>query len=503
MQNLNARLHLVLLFALPLAAQTDSGKLASIEGVVTNSVTGAPVPRAQVTLNGRYGATTSIEGKFSLDGIPRGSWFLVVKRVGFARSREPTQLTLEAGESKTGIEIKLTPTGAIVGRVTDADGQAVEGATVETTGIGGTAETRSTDEQGQFRLGGLAPGRYRVRASLDTPWRGRPEIRTDGTVEAHYAATYYPGALTQKAAGTVVVRPGIESAGIDIQLVRVPFVRVSGKVVGMPRGAENMSVVVWEGISGSGASVQPDGSFETWRLGPGKYSLTAEWNAPNGEHVETAPVEIEVAGSNIDDIELRLIPDSNINGRIEFEDDQMKQSIERMHPQMVQLSYMGVGSEDRDSLPLGDDGTFRLEKVRPGKYRLGFSDHRVYVKSMRLGTTAIDGALLDLSNGSGGADLTLLLSAATGSVSGTVQAGTVVVLTEAGEETGFDTRQATAGPDGTYTINNLPPGSYKLVAVSDAEPDNLLGYENQMETVEVGTGEKVTKDLQRRTPEAK
>ena len=116
---------------------------------------------------------------------------------------------------------------------------------------------------------------------------------------------------------------------------------------------------------------------------------------------------------------------------------------------------------------------------------------------MRLGSTPIDGPVLDLSNGSGGADLTLLLSAATGSISGTVQAGTVVVLT------GFDDRKATAGPDGTYTIDHLPPGSYQIVAVWDTEPVNLIGYENLMETVDVGPGEKVTKDLQVRTPEGR
>jgi hypothetical protein len=156
-------------------------------------------------------------------------------------------------------------------------------------------------------------------------------------------------------------------------------------------------------------------------------------------------------------------------------------------------------------------GTFRLEKVPPGKYWLGLGVDKVYVKSMRLGSTAIDGAILDLSNGSGPADLTLLLSAATGSTSGTVQddrgtaAGTVVVLTEAGPETGFDAQKATAGPDGTYTFANLPPGSYRLVAVEESNPairdNDVLGYDNLMETVEVQAGAKVTKDLKRRMPE--
>jgi hypothetical protein len=86
MQNRNAALYLVLVLALPLAAQTDSAKLASVQGAVINSVTGTPVPRAQVTVNDRYAATTSIDGKFSIDAIPRGYVWLAAKRVGFAVS---------------------------------------------------------------------------------------------------------------------------------------------------------------------------------------------------------------------------------------------------------------------------------------------------------------------------------------------------------------------------------------------------------------------------------
>jgi hypothetical protein len=122
------------------------------------------------------------------------------------------------------------------------------------------------------------------------------------------------------------------------------------------------------------------------------------------------------------------------------------------------------------------------------------------VKSMRLGSTVIDGAVLDLSNGSN-ADLSLLVSLATGSVSGIVQdesgkaAGAVVVLTEDGDDTDFEPRRTSAGADGKYTFANLRPGSYMLAAVEDDDPPTL------MEKVEVGAGEKVTKDLKRQTPE--
>ena len=119
-------------------------------------------------------------------------------------------------------------------------------------------------------IGGLTPAKYRVKASSPGDMMGgRPEIRTDGTAEVHNASSYYPGVLIEKEAGLVQVHSGGESAGVDIKLVRVPFVRVSGKVSGLPQGAENLSVMIWQGDSGTGRPLKKDGTFELWRLDPG------------------------------------------------------------------------------------------------------------------------------------------------------------------------------------------------------------------------------------------
>jgi hypothetical protein len=214
-----------------------------------------------------------------------------------------------------------------------------------------------------------------------------------------------------------------------------------------------------------------------------------------------------VAGSNIDNLELRIIPDSDIVGRLVFETPEGAQPVS---DRKVTLGHAGTA-------PVGADDTFRLEKIPAGRYVVSLSWNTVYVKSMQLGSQSIDGAALDLSNGSGGAPLTLLLSPAAGSVSGIIRddkgnpAEARVVLIRDGETGGFPARYATAKRDGAYSFPNLPPGNYKLVAVAEDDADliaprpgsdpDLSGYEDTMDTVEIHSAESVSKDLKRQTGE--
>ena len=58
------------------------------------------------------------------------------------------------------------PLGAIEGQVTDASGAAVPGATVTVTASDGSVRTSTTDTQGRYRIGGLAPASYTVRSPM-------------------------------------------------------------------------------------------------------------------------------------------------------------------------------------------------------------------------------------------------------------------------------------------------------------------------------------------------
>ena len=142
---------------------------------------------------------TDAEGKYSIKGLPPGSYSVSVERVGFATSAR-VQVALRP-DSTPEVKFKLTPTGAILGRVLDHEGDAVEGAGVYAQNSAGNRQpvTATTDHTGRYRIGGLTPGRYRIRVHPQSLQFG-PEISTDGHEDARYIATYHPGNPDRKSA---------------------------------------------------------------------------------------------------------------------------------------------------------------------------------------------------------------------------------------------------------------------------------------------------------------
>ncbi len=338
----------------------------------------------------------------------------------------------------------------------DSSGEPVYGAQVI---AGDTPEARlsaHTDETGQFRIGGLPPGHYRVKAAPNNP-HASPEIRTDGTEDVHHATTYFPS--------RVDVQPGTDSAGIEIRLRRVPFVRVSGRVTGILPGFDHNSVNAENGPDSSSEPIADDGTFEIW-LDPGNYRLRA--HATNG--MVSAPMEIEVGGANLDNLELRVLPRVTLAGHLEFDDDQVKST-----RRAITLNEYGSGSRAASG-SVAADNTFELKDVPAGRYRVNVAPGAAYVKSLQLGPQFIEGALIDIFGAAPG-DLSVRLSSATASVSGIVTDSTGplkgVRVTLLGSDLSAPNRTTLTTPDGAYTFEHVPPGAWKIKAGDDSAEESI------------------------------
>jgi uncharacterized protein (DUF2141 family) len=540
-----ARLALVpLAWCFSLAAQTTPpDTLAVVTGSVTNSVTGEPILRGHVLLriwiSGQgnldtnpqtYGALTNREGKFTVSRLPPGRYSVSADRVGFvmpanARTAGYGMFTLAAGEKKDDLKLTLTPTGAITGRVLDASGEPVPNVNVQAEG-GAGSQGATTDDQGAYRIGGLRPGKYRIHASPQQLPFGA-EIRTDGTKDVHYSATFYPGVLARASAQRLDVPPAAQLRSIDIRLVSTPIVSVSGKVVGIPAGNSRVGIQVTragdENLGGGPQEpVKSDGTFKVSHLDPGKYALAAiSFGQGPQRGLASAPVEIEVAGTNIEHIELRMIPPFEVSGQVRFDEERAR------FPQPPQLPGQPPGTQPpvpvrqirlqsdagfmgRElAAEVGSDDSFTLEKVQPGRYRVGLSWGPGYVRSVTVGSTETAGDILDVRNGLAGA-VTVWVSGLTCDISGTVNgpggpaAGAHVVIVPETAGRHFP-RLVSTKPDGTYTITGIPPGKYKLAAADDDSYPNLMqpgaAWEDEeavAETIELRAGDRITKDLKQK-----
>jgi hypothetical protein len=501
---------------------------AGVSGTVTNAATGAPIPRAhvQLYLGGRsYGALTDINGRFAISQLPGGESSISIEAPGFQSpsifsGSAVNRLVLGPDEQRKDLNIALTRFGAISGCVFDANGRPLQGIAMSVLSIEGVTEGEVSDPDGQYRIGNLPPGRYRVQADPAlTAVKLPPEIRTDGTAEIHYAPTYYSSSLTTESASRVDVLPGAEVTGIDIRLVRTPIIAVRGTVTGIPAAgikevyiyANKVEPPLVQGKSvrrmfSISSRANPDGTFALWRLDPGSYILTARsypegWGSP--------PAVITVGGKDIDGIAVHLIQLFDISGLIIADDSRAllpRISFGAGLNEIPQISLQGITTRTMLFSEVAADRSFHITRIQPDQYSVHLT-WNAYVKSMRLGSTNIEGPDLDPRSDSKGGALTATVSSAVGQISGVVRnaAGAVpyarvALLSEAGGI--WDNPSVLSSrSDGTYAFANLTPGKYKLITLDRGVANaralryHLDDYADVLESVEIHSGERLIRNL--------
>jgi Carboxypeptidase regulatory-like domain len=110
-------------------------------------------------------AQTDAQGAFRIGNLPAGSYLLFASAEGLPDSAR-TVIELGAGEAREELELRLAVGASLSGRVLDASGQPLAGHSI---GVQGepfdewvnTCDA-TTDEQGQYEIRGLAAGRYLV-----------------------------------------------------------------------------------------------------------------------------------------------------------------------------------------------------------------------------------------------------------------------------------------------------------------------------------------------------
>ena len=209
------------------SSEGPSGSSAGVGGAVVS----APAVRPRFDDEARIGVITDANGRFRLCGLRPGSVQLQVAAEGFA-TRSVAANAPGPGQRFECPLVEVKRPGRIIGRVLRGT-VPLEGVIVWT-GTSIDVRTVATGNSGRFRLRGLAPGRYRVKARFST----LPIVKSEELV---------------------IVRSGEDTYVGDLAFERGR--PVAGRVVDQRDTAVAGAVLVVEGGDQAALS-DPDGRFE-------------------------------------------------------------------------------------------------------------------------------------------------------------------------------------------------------------------------------------------------
>ena len=452
-------------------------------------------------------------------------------------------LTLAPGQAKTDIVMRMMAVGALSGRIRDALGQPVAGVpvqlfrfTYDDTGKKAVQRvtTARTNDLGDYRMYYLSPGRYYMSAGNppgQNQENGFPSglnglmfgagYATQNRVPQNYTITYYPGTASENSAAPIDVQPGADLRGVDLMVSPQQSYRVRGRVTDsrtgqppqsasiqmIPQTSGDLLDVIFTGGLGNSNYKAADGSFEFQNVSAGAYILSAsipnppqtrpiDFNsmspAERNEYFQAqqaqdlvrpkASLPTSVINADVDGVALTLGLSSSISGRFRVESSapEAAASLDFIRVQLkggTGVTPLDVGPQSR---PVKEDGTFRVDNVWPGEYRVSIAGlpQGFYVKEARAGEADLLNQPLRVT-GSDSNPLDILISPKVGTLEGAALdvagqpfPGAQVVLIPARNRERMELfRPVMADSAGHFSIPAVAPGEYILAAWEAIEPN--------------------------------
>ena len=325
-----------------------------IRGRVTSADTGAPMRRATVMISGQgqRGTYTDAEGRYTFTGLPSGSYNVSAspgnhrpsyRTVSFGSTSDigpGKRVELADGQVIENVDIALPRGGVITGRVLDPYGEPAARINVYPllVRLGGepaqTGPSATTDDLGQFRLFGLTPGTYLVRADMRSSMFSSGPFEIEGE-PVGFSTTYAPGTPSRSDAMRIRVAAGAE-ANVDIRLLESRMFKVTGTVLGAngePASAVDVSLVHNDGASSSsfGTSIGPNGAFTFRNVPPGSYEILARLQPPRmvgpgmpptgpPTILEMGTARVDVSTVDVENVMVVMRPGESVSGQIVFDD---------------------------------------------------------------------------------------------------------------------------------------------------------------------------------------
>ena len=467
------------------------GLASRISGTVTGPDDSTPLASVSVSawaFDGAFWNTTAIgtstdgDGNYSLGGLEPGTYRVSFNGSFFGYAPEfyddaadvfsATDIVVPATTTVFGIDASLSAGASLAGTVTGPDELTplpdIQVTAYYPSGLGWSGQIVSTDSSGSYTIQGLAPGDYRI------------EFRDPA---GNYIAEYYDDRPDLTSALDVTLAGGATVTGLDASLAVAG--RISGQLYG-PDGiapATGITVSVYAGSGSSwtwvsGGSSDAAGAYQVGGLTAGTYRVQFSdpfsgvfvsqvySNAPN----LTVGLDVVVTpGTEVTGIDAVLQAASRIQGQITRRD-----GVTVPEATILIYAYRWNGA-DYDYVGndvMLSDGTYTLGGLLGGTYRLYFTaafnlgyQSAYYTNSPTLGGgTDIVVPAGDLVPG---IDMSLTAySRILGRITradGTTPIEGITASVYAWNGVGYDWINAgTTDADGTYVVNQLYAGTYRI-----------------------------------------
>jgi len=488
--------------------------LCVVSGRVVTAGEGSPLKSARVVLmpehRGQmrerqvYSALSDSDGRFTIKDVPAGRYAFSARHTGYVDQRYQSHgdengamLFLQLGQQVNDVVFRMIRAAVITGRINDDDGEPMAGIQVVALRRPNEAEMEEnswrsrreelrpatggqTDDRGQYRLYGLKPGEYYIRAvdEFVPPIMNLPsdEWELRESLGSQYAPVYYPGVTQMSQSQAVPVGAG-EEAQIDFTMRRTKTVEVSGRVIGADGKPTSDAYVNLDEYPpsdysfGHGASPDETGQFTIRGVPPGTYLLMAEQRSTgsdaSGFH---ARQKIEASTDNVESVTLVLGRGVRVSGRVLTAGGTVH--FERLFISLISREDEFPGGWAR----VNKDGSFDLLDVPEGNFTFNLNglEEDWYVKSARMGQDNIldDGLLIE--RGQARNTIQVVLSNSSAELDGSVNEdghaliGARVHLTP-DPETAYNRirmRSTTTDQNGRFTFSGIAPGRYKVLAKS-------------------------------------
>lgn len=475
------------------------GALSSLEGIIVDAATGAPVPDKTVILelpaSEKRQARTGKDGRYSFSQHFTGSCRISTPAEnGYLRASK--RIMCAAGQQLSNVDLRINKGAVIAGRVFNAARIPVVGATVHVRMEGYrdgrpqllASYSRSTDDLGGFRFANLYPGSYIVNVTprpleFYQPMSVVPVAKVDPVIRD--AITYYPNSLTAESAASIAVRPGEVWEQVDLVMLRADSVCVSTTLVPPAASAPKnwLGVTLWEAYPMSQSKVaigrfRSSGLVEVCGITPGAYQLTATTRTSSGRTLFGLQ-PVLVSGSEAVRLpDTALQPLQPVAGRVVVAKETLANSdVGTRPPPAIEVSLEPKtrprwGAESLTARSSASGG-FLIPATMIDDYWVTISGlpDAYYVKAVYAAARNVYATGLHTASG----ELEVILGADGPSLSGAVTdddnhaiADATVILVPAAGAANLAPNQiltAATDPNGRFRFTGMPPGDYALAAI--------------------------------------